>query len=207
VKAAISFLRKNQHRRVRKVIFWFVGWFVCGFVDWLIGLVGWLVGRSILWIMWSFANSVGWLVGLFVYLVVWLVVCLLGWLVNLFALWVNFETAGRNLWEPFENSGSSTAIRAFTCPRWTRAPHDLLMFIVQTFWCMHAKFLNHVACLFDKDRREPSVNGTGMKVNTVHWHCMPVFIIRHTPQKSRQLAIEIRRKPYPYPSFCHVCTT
>ena len=63
VKATISFLRKNLRRAVRKVIFWFVSWFVCGFVDWLIGLVGWLVGRSILWIMWSFALSVGSLAG------------------------------------------------------------------------------------------------------------------------------------------------
>jgi hypothetical protein len=75
--------------------------------------------------MWSFSLSV---VGLLVYLVVWLVICLLGWLVNLFLLWMNVETVGRNQWEPFENSRSSTAIRTFPCPRWTRAPHvGLLM--------------------------------------------------------------------------------
>jgi hypothetical protein len=45
----------------------------------------------------------------------------------------------------------------------------------------HAKFVSYVACLFDKDRPEPPMKGTGMALNTFCPYCMPVFVTRRTP--------------------------
>jgi hypothetical protein len=100
--------------------------------------------------------------------------------------------------------------------RVARVPHEgvLKQFSVQTFWYMHAKFLNRVACLFDKDRPKPSMNGTGMKLGTVRPHWVPVFVIGHTGQQTicywnRPTAIAILRfVPYIHcvKKRSHICT-